>query len=78
MFSGNSDPYVKVKMGEKLIYRSRVVYKSLNPRWMESFSVSIPSRNTALRFIVRDYNVASTDVYMGEAAIQPSQLEPDK
>ncbi|CAG13084.1 unnamed protein product [Tetraodon nigroviridis] len=36
--SGTSDPYVKFKLDNKQFYKSKVVYKSLNPRWNESFS----------------------------------------
>uniref|UniRef100_A0A3P8TJ07 Multiple C2 domains, transmembrane 2a n=1 Tax=Amphiprion percula TaxID=161767 RepID=A0A3P8TJ07_AMPPE len=36
--SGTSDPYVKFKLEGKQFYKSKVVYKSLNPRWNESFS----------------------------------------
>lgn len=35
---GTSDPYVKFKLDGKQFYKSKVVYKSLNPRWNESFS----------------------------------------
>lgn len=36
--SGTSDPYVKFKLEGKQFYKSKVVYKNLNPRWNESFS----------------------------------------
>lgn len=36
--SGTSDPYVKFKLDGKQFYKSKVVYKSLNPRWNESIS----------------------------------------
>lgn len=35
---GTSDPYVKFKLDGKQFYKSKVVYKNLNPRWNESFS----------------------------------------
>lgn len=38
LISGTSDPYVKFKLDNKQFYKSKVVYKSLNPRWNESFS----------------------------------------
>lgn len=39
--SGTSDPYVKFKLDGKQFYKSKVVYKSLNPRWNESFSYNL-------------------------------------
>lgn len=38
---GTSDPYVKFKLDGKQFYKSKVVYKSLNPRWNESFSYNL-------------------------------------
>lgn len=35
---GTSDPYVKFKLEGKQFYKSKVVYKNLNPHWNESFS----------------------------------------
>uniref|UniRef100_A0A3P8TCJ7 Multiple C2 domains, transmembrane 2a n=1 Tax=Amphiprion percula TaxID=161767 RepID=A0A3P8TCJ7_AMPPE len=42
--SGTSDPYVKFKLEGKQFYKSKVVYKSLNPRWNESFSHPLRDR----------------------------------
>ncbi|MPC21899.1 Multiple C2 and transmembrane domain-containing protein 2 [Portunus trituberculatus] len=38
---GTSDPYVKFKVAGKLAYKSKTVYKDLNPTWDESFTVGI-------------------------------------
>lgn len=38
LISATSDPYVKFKLEGKQFYKSKVVYKDLNPRWNESFS----------------------------------------
>lgn len=48
---GTSDPYVKFKLDGKQFYKSKVVYKSLNPRWNESFSY--PLRDIDHRLHVR-------------------------
>lgn len=45
---GTSDPYVKFKLDGKQFYKSKVVYKSLNPRWNESFSYSLRDREHTL------------------------------
>lgn len=38
IFLGLSDPYVKFKMNGRLVYKSKTVYKSLNPTWDETFT----------------------------------------
>jgi len=38
IFLGLSDPYVKFKTGGRQIYKSKTVYKSLNPTWDETFT----------------------------------------
>uniref|UniRef100_A0A3Q2NWL9 Multiple C2 domains, transmembrane 2a n=1 Tax=Fundulus heteroclitus TaxID=8078 RepID=A0A3Q2NWL9_FUNHE len=40
-----SDPYVKFKLEGKQFYKSKVVYKDLNPRWNESFSHPLRDRH---------------------------------
>lgn len=46
--SGTSDPYVKFKLDGKTIYKSKVVYKNLNPTWNESFSLPVKDLNQKL------------------------------
>lgn len=47
-FSGTSDPYVKFKLDGKTFYKSKVVYKNLNPTWNESFSLPVKDLNQKL------------------------------
>lgn len=39
--SGTSDPYVKFKLGSRLLYKSKTVHKDLNPTFDEVFTVPI-------------------------------------
>ena len=39
--SGTSDPYVKFKIGGRLLYKSKTIYRELNPVWDESFTLPI-------------------------------------
>uniref|UniRef100_A0A667YH88 Multiple C2 and transmembrane domain containing 2 n=1 Tax=Myripristis murdjan TaxID=586833 RepID=A0A667YH88_9TELE len=54
-----SDPYVKFKLEGKQFYKSKVVYKNLNPQWNESFSHPLRDREH-----VYDKNRTSDD-FMG-------------
>ena len=40
---GTSDPYVKFKLCGKTLYKSRVIYKNLNPVWDETVVLPIQS-----------------------------------
>jgi Ca2+-dependent lipid-binding protein len=50
-FSGTSDPYVKFKLDGKTLYKSKVVYKNLNPTWNETFS--FPVRDLDQRLYIK-------------------------
>lgn len=38
---GFSDPYVKFKIAGRLMYKSKTVYRDLNPVWDETFTLPI-------------------------------------
>ncbi|XP_023673047.2 multiple C2 and transmembrane domain-containing protein 2-like isoform X1 [Paramormyrops kingsleyae] len=71
---GTSDPYVKFKLGGKTAYKSKVVYKSLNPTWNESFSYPVHDLEKALLLKVYDRDL-TTDDFMGESSISLNTLE---
>uniref|UniRef100_A0A3B4B5T9 C2 domain-containing protein n=1 Tax=Periophthalmus magnuspinnatus TaxID=409849 RepID=A0A3B4B5T9_9GOBI len=66
------DPYVKFKLEGKQFYKSKVVYKNLNPRWNESFSH--PLRDREHQVEVYDKN-RTTDDFMGSCSIDLKNLE---
>uniref|UniRef100_A0A3P8TEM2 Multiple C2 domains, transmembrane 2a n=1 Tax=Amphiprion percula TaxID=161767 RepID=A0A3P8TEM2_AMPPE len=82
--SGTSDPYVKFKLEGKQFYKSKVVYKSLNPRWNESFShplrivglnISALSYKSVCKMLqVYDKN-RTADEFMGSSSISLKELE---
>ncbi|XP_072237120.1 multiple C2 and transmembrane domain-containing protein 2-like isoform X1 [Leuresthes tenuis] len=74
---GTSDPYVKFKLDGKTIYKSKVVYKNLNPTWNESFSLPVKDLNQKLYIKVYDRDL-TTDDFMGSACVLLSNLETDK
>uniref|UniRef100_A0A8C7ZGE2 Multiple C2 domains, transmembrane 2a n=1 Tax=Oryzias sinensis TaxID=183150 RepID=A0A8C7ZGE2_9TELE len=68
------DPYVKFKLEGKQFYKSKVVYKSLNPRWNESFSHAIRDREHNVELRVYDKN-RTADEFMGSTCISLTNLE---
>ncbi|KAL8606469.1 hypothetical protein ACOMHN_015558 [Nucella lapillus] len=70
-----SDPYVKFKIAGKQVYRSRTIYKNLNPKWEESFTIPIEDIAKPLYLKVFDYDRGLHDDPMGNALIDISQME---
>ncbi|XP_051896339.1 multiple C2 and transmembrane domain-containing protein 2-like isoform X2 [Pristis pectinata] len=71
---GTSDPYVKFKLAGKTLYKSKIVYKNLNPRWDETFVVPVKNLNQKLYVKVYDRDLA-TDDFMGSAYLTLNDLE---
>ncbi|CAL8351009.1 unnamed protein product [Merluccius merluccius] len=46
---GTSDPYVKFKLEGKTVYKSKVIYKNLNPVWSETFILPIKDLGQSLQ-----------------------------
>ncbi|XP_029000740.1 multiple C2 and transmembrane domain-containing protein 2 isoform X2 [Betta splendens] len=74
---GTSDPYVKFKLDGKTFYKSKVVYKNLNPVWNETFSLPVKDLNQRIHIKVYDRDL-TTDDFMGSASVLLSNLEIDK
>ncbi|CEP18279.1 hypothetical protein [Parasitella parasitica] len=61
---GTSDPYCRVRVGAKVVFKTRHLKKTLTPDWNESFTTRVDS-NGILDFKVKDHNTI-TDVDIGE------------
>ncbi|KAM9754451.1 multiple C2 and transmembrane domain-containing protein 2 isoform 2-T2 [Menidia menidia] len=75
--SGTSDPYVKFKLEGKQFYKSKVVYKNLNPQWNESFTHPLRDREHVVEVRVYDKNRTADD-FMGSSTISLKNLELHK
>ncbi|XP_048258170.1 multiple C2 and transmembrane domain-containing protein 1-like isoform X3 [Haliotis rufescens] len=75
---GTSDPYVKFKVGGKQVFKSRTVFKNLNPKWDESFSVAIEDIYKPVQIKVFDYDRGMHDDPMGGTEIELTMLELNK
>ncbi|XP_060116217.1 multiple C2 and transmembrane domain-containing protein 2 [Heteronotia binoei] len=71
---GTSDPYVKFKVNGKTLYKSKVIYKNLNPVWDEMVVLPIQSLDQKLRVKVYDRDLTSSD-FMGSAFVKLDELE---
>ena len=66
---GTSDPYVKFFHDGKMVYKSKTVYKDLNPFWDEKFDLIIEDVSVPLDLKVYDYDWGLRDDFMGQAQI---------
>ncbi|KAI5710196.1 hypothetical protein M8J75_006559 [Diaphorina citri] len=87
--TGTSDPYVKFKISGRLLYKSKTVYRDLNPSWDETFTLPIedpfepvqckvmPETTSGLvvELQVFDYDWGLQDDFMGSASIDLTTLE---
>ncbi|KAM6981306.1 multiple C2 and transmembrane domain-containing protein 2 [Aplochiton taeniatus] len=74
---GTSDPYVKFKLDGKTLYKSKVVYKNLNPTWNETFAFPVKELNQRLYIKVYDRDLTMDD-FMGSSSVLLSELELEK
>lgn len=76
--SGLSDPYIKVKYKGRTQYKTKVISKSLNPRWNEKMKFKIADIAEPLLLKVLDKDLLSEDDFMGQARIDLSSLEKNR
>ncbi|XP_055687103.1 multiple C2 and transmembrane domain-containing protein isoform X2 [Lutzomyia longipalpis] len=73
--NGTSDPYVKFKVGGRLLYKSRTVHRDLNPVWDETFVVPIEDPFQPINIKVFDYDWGLQDDFMGSAQLNLTTVE---
>ena len=76
--AGTSDPYVKFKMGNKVIHKSKTIYRDLNPTWDEDFDVTVDDLGTPLQVRVFDYDWGLQDDFLGSALLDLNRLDVNK
>ncbi|XP_054159573.1 multiple C2 and transmembrane domain-containing protein-like [Oppia nitens] len=72
---GTSDPYVKFKIGNKIVYKSRIVAKCLDPKWDEYFVLPIDDVFQPIIIKAYDYDFGFQDDYLGAASIDLTKLD---
>uniref|UniRef100_A0A8C6UDL2 Multiple C2 and transmembrane domain containing 1 n=1 Tax=Neogobius melanostomus TaxID=47308 RepID=A0A8C6UDL2_9GOBI len=73
--TGTSDPYVKFKLGGKEVFKSKTIYKNLNPVWDESFSLQVETLKEPLYIKVFDQDFGVKDDFMGSTCLHLESLE---
>ncbi|KAG0225086.1 hypothetical protein BGW42_004685 [Actinomortierella wolfii] len=65
--SGLSDPYVRVKMASKSIFKTKVKKENLHPVWNEDCVISgLTGHPVIINFCVKDHNTIGSDKDLGE------------
>lgn len=76
--NGLSDPYVKFKIGGRLIHKSKTIHRELNPIWDEVFVAPIEDPFQPINIKVFDYDWGLQDDFMGSTQIFLPDLELGK
>ncbi|KAG1658742.1 Multiple C2 and transmembrane domain-containing protein [Nymphon striatum] len=76
--SGTSDPYVKIKCGNRLLHKSKTISKTLDPWWDEIFTLPVEDVFEPLEFKVYDYDFGRKDDFMGGVKVALKDLELNK
>ncbi|KAE8753209.1 hypothetical protein FOCC_FOCC000132 [Frankliniella occidentalis] len=72
---GTSDPYVKFKVGGRLMHKSKTIARDLNPVWDESFTLAIEDPFQPVQLKVFDYDWGLQDDFMGSAVLDLTRLD---
>lgn len=74
----SSDPYCKFRLGNEK-YKSKVVWKSLHPSWLEQFDLHLyDDQEQVLEVTVWDKDKQTKDDFLGRCTIDLSKLEREK
>ncbi|XP_076842665.1 multiple C2 and transmembrane domain-containing protein 1 isoform X2 [Brachyhypopomus gauderio] len=76
--SGTSDPYVKFKISRKEVFRSKIIYKNLNPVWDERICLVVDNLHEPLYIKVFDYDFGLLDDFIGSTYLYLDSLEKQR
>ncbi|KAF7840489.1 C2 and GRAM domain-containing protein [Senna tora] len=71
--NGLSDPYVRVQLGKQR-FKTKVVKKSLNPKWDEEFCFRVDDLKEELVFSVMDEDKYFNDDFVGQLKVRVSDV----
>jgi hypothetical protein len=75
-FNGKADPYCVFSLGTRTLHKTKIIYKTKNPSWNESFKVTIGTLETnyLLKIEVWDWDRGSKDDFIGNVEYEVSEL----
>lgn len=71
------DPLCVVRMDDKVILKTRVLYNTLNPVWQEKVQVEISGKEQELQLVVKDSYGGAIDKTIGKCILSMAQLQED-
>lgn len=76
--SASSDPYciVSIPGKRKSTWRTKTIFKNLNPEWNEEDEMQEYQAGDNLEFTVFDYDVADADDLLGQVTLQSTDFHP--
>ena len=77
-YTGLSDPYVKFIIDGKTHYKSKIIYKNLNPIWNENLQIPVQKLEQALLVQVYDHDFIGRDDLIGSCWFELRDLEVGK
>ncbi|XP_041972536.1 multiple C2 and transmembrane domain-containing protein isoform X4 [Aricia agestis] len=78
MDTRSSDPYCKFRLGNEK-YKSKVVWKTLHPSWLEQFDLHLyDDQEQTLEVTVWDKDKQTKDDFLGRCVIDLTKLEREK
>ena len=78
---GKSDPYVEVFLNDELVAVTKVVKKTLNPKFEEEFEIHVPAAPEAsdeLRLVVLDKDLIGSDDFLGQVVFPCKNIKTMK
>lgn len=69
--AGSSDPYVIIRFGTvfKARHKTKIIFKSLNPRWNETFNFVVNYPESVISIAVYDHDLVSAPDFLGKIDI---------
>ncbi|RUP50358.1 hypothetical protein BC936DRAFT_139503 [Jimgerdemannia flammicorona] len=71
---GTSDPFVRLRVGKKEVFKTQHIKKTLSPTWNESYTLSVTGSPLTLDIKVKDHNTFGGDVDLGEHELKLWEL----
>ena len=75
---GTSDPYVELRVGKEVKAKTKIIEKTLNPEWNESFEVDLGQQDT-LDVVCYDHDkgmlIGSFSEFLGCVSIPFAQID---